>query len=159
MRRREIIVYLGGAMVAWPFAVQGRQARPARIGILHPGFPPDGMRWLAGLRQGLRQGLQDLGYVEGKNAVIETRWAERRAGRLEELAQELIDSKVDVIVIISAPALRAARKRTTTVPIVKAVSGDPIGTGTVTNLARPGGNVTGFSLMSAELSDLRLSLL
>ena len=154
MQRREFITLLGGAAAGWPLAALA-QGRPqvARVGILHPGSPPD--PWLDGLREGLRE----LGYVEGKDLVFEYRWAEGRSERLPDLADVLIASKVDVIVIMTGPAVLAAKKRTTTVPIVMAVSGDPVGTGAVTNLARPGGNVTGFSLMSDELAGLRVGVL
>jgi putative tryptophan/tyrosine transport system substrate-binding protein len=154
VRRREFIILFGGAGLVLPLGVRAQQtARPAVIGVLHPGAPPD--PWLEGLRQGLR----DLGYVEGRNMVVEYRWAEGKGERLEGLAQQLIDRKVDVIVIMTGPAVIAARRRTTTVPIVMAVSGDPIGIGVAASLARPGGNVTGLSLMSADLAGLRLAVL
>jgi putative ABC transport system substrate-binding protein len=140
-----------GAAAAWPLCARGQQI--PRIGILHPGSPPD--PWLQGLREGLRQ----LGYTEGRNIVLEYRWAEGKGERLEGLAQELIDRKVDVIVIMTGPAVLAARRRTTTIPIVMAVSGDPLGIGVAQSLARPGGNVTGLSLMSGDLAGLRLAVL
>src|SRR6476469_1605868 len=154
MKRREFFGLVGGAAAAWPLAAaaQGR-AQVARIGILHPGSPPD--PWLDGLRDGLRE----LGYVEGKDLVFEYRWAEGRGERLPDLADVLIASKVDVIVIMTGPAVLAAKKRTATLPIVMAVSGDPVGTGAVASLARPGGNVTGLSLMSDELAGLRVGVL
>jgi putative tryptophan/tyrosine transport system substrate-binding protein len=154
MRRREFLGALGGTAAAWPLGAiaQGR-SQAARIGILHPGSPPD--PWLDGLRDGLRE----LGYVEGKDLVFDYRWAEGRSERLPDLADVLIASKVDVIVIMTGPAVLAARKRTVTVPIVMAVSGDPVGTGAVASLARPGGNVTGLSLMSDELAGLRVGVL
>jgi putative tryptophan/tyrosine transport system substrate-binding protein len=95
--------------------------------------------------------------AEGRNIVIEYRWAEGKGERLDGLAQDLIDCNVDVIVIMTGPAVLAARRRTATVPIVMAVSGDPIGIGVAASLARPGGNVTGLSLMSADLAGLRLA--
>ncbi len=150
MRRREFMGALGAA-AAWPLCARGQQI--PRIGILHPGSPPD--PWLQGLREGLRQ----LGYTEGRNIVLEYRWAEGKGERLEGLAQELIDRKVDVIVIMTGPAVLAARRRTTTIPIVMAVSGDPLGIGVAQSLARPGGNVTGLSLMSGDLAGLRLAVL
>src|SRR5689334_5594718 len=153
MRRREFITFLGGAAV-WPPVARAQPARrPAHIGILHPGSPPD--PWVDGLRQGLR----DLGYVEGQNLSIEYRWAEGKGERLDGLAEELIASKIDVLVVMTGPAVLAAKRQSTTVPIVMAVSGDPVGTGVVTNLARPERNVTGFSLMSADLAGLRLGVL
>lgn len=154
MKRRQFLGALGGTVVAWPLVVLA-QARPqvARIGILHPGSPPD--PWLDGLRDGLRE----LGYAEGKDLVFEYRWAEGRSERLPDLADILIASKVDVIVSMTGPAVLAAKSRTATVPIVMAVSGDPVGTGAVKSLARPDGNVTGLSLMSDELAGLRISVL
>src|SRR4029079_8987868 len=130
MRRRDFLGALGG-VAAWPTAALA-QGRPqiSRIGILRPGSPPD--PWLDGLRDGLRE----LGYVEGKDIVFEYRWAEGRGERLPDLADILIASKVDVIVIMTGPAVLAAKKRTATVPIVMAVSGDPVGTGAVASLAR-----------------------
>ncbi len=154
MQRREFITLLGGAAAAWPLAARAQPPpRPARIGILHPGSPPD--PWLDGLRQGLR----DLGYVEGQNLSVEYRWAEGKGERLDSLAQELFASKIEVLVVMTGPAVLAAKRQSKTVPIVMAVSGDPVGTGVVTNLARPEGNVTGFSLMSADLAGLRLGVL
>ena len=124
MRRREFITLLGSAAGAWPFAALAQQQpKMARIGILHPGSPPD--PWLEGLREGMRE----LGYVEGKNLAFEYRWAEGRGERLPDLADVLIAGKVDVIVSMTGPAVLAAMKRTSTVPIVMAVSGDPVGTG------------------------------
>jgi putative ABC transport system substrate-binding protein len=153
MRRRDLISG-GAAILAWPFLARAQpRQRQARVGILHPGSPPD--PWLEGLRHGLR----DLGYAESRDIAFEYRWAEGRGESLEGLAQELIDSKVDVIVIMTGPAVLAARRRTTTIPIVMAVSGDPLGIGVAASLAKPGGNVTGLSLMSGDLAGLRLALL
>ena len=154
MRRREFITLLGGAAFAWSLAVRAQQGqRQVRVGVLHPGSPPD--PWLDGLRQGLRE----LGYIEDRNFAIEYRWAEGKGERLDGLARELIDRRIDVMVIMTGPAVLAARRQTTTLPIVMAVSGDPIGIGVVASLARPGGNVTGLSLMSADIAGLRLSVL
>jgi putative ABC transport system substrate-binding protein len=154
MIRRRFLGALGSAAVAWPLVVVAQgQPKVARIGILHPGSPPD--PWLDGLRDGLRE----LGYVEGKDLIFEYRWAEGRGERLPDLADVLIANKVDVIVSMTGPAVLAAKSRTTTVPIVMAVSGDPVGTGAVKSLARPDGNVTGLSLMSDELAGLRISVL
>jgi putative ABC transport system substrate-binding protein len=147
MDRRNFITLLGAA-AAWPGQAYAQQRRPARIGVLH--HP-----WTAGLRRGLR----DLGYVEDKTIVIDERGSDGRYERLDGLAEELIDNKVDVLVIMTGPAVRAARQRTTTVPIVMAVSSDGVGAPGVASLARPGGNVTGLSLMGPDLTGLRLSLL
>jgi putative ABC transport system substrate-binding protein len=117
-----------------------------RIGILGVGSA------IADARQfeALRQGLRDLGYVEGKNLVIEYRWAENRRDRLPGLAAELVRLKVDLILTHSTPATRAAKQGTTTIPIVTTAVIDPVGTGLVASLARPGGNITGVSLLAGE---------
>jgi putative ABC transport system substrate-binding protein len=124
-----------------------------RVGTLHVYSPPD--PWFDAFRQGLRE----LGYIEGSNLSIEDRWADGRNERLDGLAQELVDAKVDVIVAMMGPALAAARRRTGTVPIVMATSSDGIGSAGVASLAQPGGNVTGLTLMSPDLMGLRLALL
>jgi putative ABC transport system substrate-binding protein len=153
MDRRNFIALLGGAATTGPGNIYAQQRRPARIGVLHPFAPPH--PWTAGLRRGLR----DLGYVEGQTIAIDERGSDGRYERLDGLARELVDSKVDVLVVMTGPALRAARQRTTTVPIVMAVSSDGVGTTGVASLARPGGNVTGLTLMGPDLTGLRLSLL
>jgi putative tryptophan/tyrosine transport system substrate-binding protein len=153
MQRREFVTLLGSAAAAWPLAARAQQPRPARIGALHPFSPPH--PWVAGLRRGLR----DLGYVEGRTITIDERGSDGRDERLDGLAQELIDSKVDVLVVLTGPPFRAARRRTTTVPIVMAVSSDGVGAPGVASLARPGGNVTGLTLMGPDLDGLRLSML
>lgn len=153
MDRRNFIALLGGAATTWPGQIYAQRRRPARIGVLHPFAPPH--PWTAGLRRGLR----DLGYVEGQTIAIDERGSDGRYERLDGLARELVDSKVDVLVVMTGPALRAARQRTTTVPIVMAVSSDGVGTAGVASLARPGGNITGLTLMGPDLTGLRLSLL
>jgi putative ABC transport system substrate-binding protein len=152
VRRREFITLLGGT-ATWPLAVRAQGQRPIRIGTLHVYSRPD--PWLDALRQGLRE----LGYSDGGNIRIEERWADGRIDRLDGLAQELIDGKVDILVAMMGPALLAARRRTETVPIVMAISSDGVGTVGVASLARPGGNVTGVTLMSPDLVGLRLALL
>jgi ABC-type uncharacterized transport system substrate-binding protein len=153
MRRRAFLGVLGSATVAWPLVARAQTQRQVRIGALNVYSPPD--PWLDAFRHGLR----DLGYAEGRNLKIEERWAEGHNDRLDGLAQELIDSKVDILVALMGPALVAARRRTSTVPIVMAISGDGVGTSGVASLARPGGNVTGVTLMSPDLMGLRLALL
>ena len=106
-----------------------------------------------------RQGLRELGYVEGKNIIVEFRYAEGKFERLPGLAAELVRLKVDVIVTASTPAIRAAQHATNTIPIVMANVGDPIAQGFVASLARPGGNITGFTNLSPDLSTKRLELL
>ena len=109
--------------------------------------------------EALRAGLRDLGYVEGKNIVIEYRWADGKYDRLPDLAAELVRINVDVLVTSGTPGVRAAKQATTTIPIVMAASGDAVATGLVASLARPGGNITGSAFFSPELSAKRLELL
>jgi len=106
-----------------------------------------------------RSGLRDLGYVEGKNVQLEIRWGEGKLDRLPGLADELVKLNVDVIVAVNSPSVIAAKRATQTIPIVMPVSSDPVGDGLVASLARPGGNITGLSLMSPELGAKRLQLL
>ncbi len=154
MKRRAFLAVLGlGLFVGLPVAGAQQAAGARRIGVLHLGSPPD--PWVEGLREGLRE----LGYTEGRNITIEYRWAEGRADRLPELAAELVRLPVDVVVTMAGPAVQAVKQRTASIPIVMAVSGDPVGLGLVPSLARPGGNVTGVSLMSADLAAKRLQLL
>jgi putative ABC transport system substrate-binding protein len=152
--RREFITLLGGA-AAWPLAARGQQpaSKVWRLGILQPGAPPEP------LVEAIRERLRELGYVEGRNVVLEYRWAEGKLDRLTELATELAASKVDVITALSTPAALAARTATRTIPIVFTGVGDPVGAGVVPSLARPGGNATGVSLLATELTGKRLELL
>jgi putative ABC transport system substrate-binding protein len=124
-----------------------------RIGLIRPGSPPDP------LVDAFVQGLRDLGYVEGQTMVIEYRWAEGRTTRLSDLSAELVRLKVDVIVTTGTPGALAARQTTSTIPIVVPVMIDPVGAGVVASLARPGGNITGLSLMSPEIGVKRMELL
>jgi putative tryptophan/tyrosine transport system substrate-binding protein len=155
MRRREFITLLGGAAALWSFAVHAQTStgKLHRLGILQPGAPPEP------LVDAIRQRMQELGYSEGRNIAFEYRWAEGKLDRLTELAMELVGLKVDVITTLSTPAAIAARKATTTIPIVFAGVGDPVGSGVVPSLSHPGGNITGISLLATELSGKRLELL
>ena len=126
-----------------------------RIGYLLPGSPSGG----APLLEAFRQGLRDLGYIEGKNIVIEPRWAEGKPDRLPALAAELVRLNVEVIVAAPTPPALAAQQATRTIPIVVAHMSDPVEAGLVASLARPGGNVTGLRSLSAELGGKRLELL
>jgi putative ABC transport system substrate-binding protein len=140
---------LGGAVA------EAQQAKVIRIGFLGPTSGASN----AGRMEALRTGLRDLGYVEGKNLVIESRWAEGKFDRLPELAAELVRLNVDVILTAGTPGIRAAKNATTTIPVVMVTSGDPVAFGFVASLARPGGNITGASNFSPELSAKRLDLL
>lgn len=150
MRRREAIILVGGATI-WPL-VAGAQHRTARVGILSYAAADDARV------DEFRRSLQALGYVDGQNLGVVTRGADGRSERLPALAAELIASNVDVIIAIG-PAVWAAKRATATVPVVIAFSGDPVGNGVVSNLARPGGNITGFSYMSTDLAAKRLEML
>jgi putative ABC transport system substrate-binding protein len=147
MERREFLGTMTGGLLAAPLSAEAQQAtKVARIGYLATNLAgnPHG-------REAVRQGLRDLGYVEGRNVVIEYRDAEGKLERLPALAAELVALKVDVIVTASTAAALAAKQATRTLPIVFAVAADPVADGLVTSLARPGGNVTGLSLLFPEL--------
>ena len=151
------IVTLVLAILALPCASDAQApAKIHRIGILWFGSPVVGS---SPLLDAFRQGLHDLGYVEGQNIIIESRHAAMRAGQLPDLAANLVLFKVDVIVAVGDPAIDAARHATSTIPIVMVASDDPVGSGLVASLARPGGNLTGLSALSPELSGKRLELL
>jgi ABC-type uncharacterized transport system substrate-binding protein len=154
MRRREFISLLGSA-AAWPFAAHAQQTvKVTRIGFLGYSNPQS----IASYVDALRAGLRDLGHIEGKNIVIEHRWAEQN-DRLIDVALELVRLNVDLIVTWGTPGTRAAKQATTMVPIVMAISGDAVATGIVPNLARPGGNVTGSTIFNPELCAKRLEIL
>ena len=156
MKRREFITLVGGAAAAVPFAALaqqlGRVRRMPNVGILNYAAADDA------LVNEFRRALGELGHIEGQSLTIAYRWADGRFERLPNLAAELVTSKVDVIIALG-PATWAAKEATDTIPIVIAFSGDPVGNGVVSNLARPGGNITGFSYMSTDLASKRLELL
>jgi ABC-type uncharacterized transport system substrate-binding protein len=154
MRRREFIALLGGATVAWPLAARGKQTGPARIGILTPGGELANPLFTA-----FRQEMNRLGYVEGRTLFLEFRSAAGRGERLLELAEELVRLPVDVILTEATAAARAAKRATLHVPIVMGVVAEPVESGLVTSLARPGGNITGFTSLTPELGTKRLGLL
>jgi putative ABC transport system substrate-binding protein len=155
--RRELLFAFAAGAIAAPLVsfAQKSSAKIPRIGFL-------GRASAAGEATGveaLRAGLRELGYVEGKNIVIEFRWAEGKNDRLPELAAELARLKVDLVVASGTSAVQAAMQATTTIPIVMTSAGDPLRSGLVTSLARPGGNVTGLTQLGAELAGKRLELL
>jgi ABC-type uncharacterized transport system substrate-binding protein len=155
VRRREFITILGTA-AALPLAVQAQQpAKVPRVGWLSPGSQTSDQNFIASFRDGLRE----LGWMVGQNIAIESRWAEGKFERLPDLAAELVRLKVDVIVANVTQASLAAKRATTTIPIIMVGVGDPLGSGLVDSLARPSGNVTGPSSMLAEASAKQLALL
>jgi putative ABC transport system substrate-binding protein len=156
MNRRAFTTLLGGAAVVWPIAARAQQAgKVHRIGVLETISTTLNVANFYALREGLRQ----LGYAEGQNLVIEYRSADGRDDRFPGLARELLALKVDVIVTRGTPAAKAVKNATSTVPVVMTASGDPVGVGLVTSLARPGGNITGLSAIVGELSPKRLELI
>jgi putative tryptophan/tyrosine transport system substrate-binding protein len=155
LKRREFVTLLGGTAVSWPLAARAQQARKLpSVGILAVATVTLHGQWWAKFVQR----LHDLGWVEGRNVVIERRWADGHTERYAEIAAELARLKVDVIVT-TAPAVPAVRQATSTIPIVFALAGDPVGTGLVASLARPGGNVTGLSMLQSDLATKRLEIL
>ena len=154
--RREFITLLGGA-AAWPFAARAQQ-QPGKlptIGYSGGGTPLTESQRVAAFVQRLRE----LGWTEGRTVAIEYRWAEGRNERAAEIAAEFVRLKVDVIVTYATPPTLTAKQATSAIPIVFAVAGDPVGTGLVANLARPGGNVTGLSVLATDLAGKRIELL
>ena len=145
MRRREFITLAGGAIATISTATHAQQSTPRVVGVLSPEGPKTGNV------DGLVQGLHELGYVEGRNIRFEYRWAEGKFDRLPELAADLVRLQVDVIVAFVTQATEAARKQTTTIPIVMVGVSDPIGAGLAASLAHPGGNVTGTSSLAAAV--------
>jgi ABC-type uncharacterized transport system substrate-binding protein len=153
MRRRAFITLMGGA-AAWPFGARAQQAgKIFTIGILNPVPHP------LPAHAALFDALRELGWVEGKNFVLQRRHGNNQPTQLHNAAAELVRLNVDLIVASGTLAPLAAKRATTTIPIVMAAAGDPLGTGLVASLARPGGNVTGMSLMAPDLGGKRLELL
>src|SRR5262245_45430682 len=154
MRRREFITVFGGAALAWPLDAHGQQAALPVIGFLNGGTPEGYTDMVAAFKPGLKE----LGYVVGENVAIEYRWVRGQYDRLPAMAAELVNRKVAVIVGNSTPAL-VAKATTSTIPIVFIAPGDPIESGLVSSMNRPGGNLTGVSSLAAELGPKRLQLL
>ncbi len=155
MKRRELMLLLGGAM-AWSPA-RAQPGKIPRVGYLSPGSPSDAGR----LRrfEALRQGLRELGYVEGQNISLEPRWAEGEYDRYPALLADLVRLNVQVIVAVGGSATKAAQQATRTIPIIMSVVIDPVGSGLVSSLARPGGNVTGLSVMASDLVGKQFEML
>ena len=153
MRRREFVTLVGGA-AAWPFATRAQPARLPTVGLLGSGTLSTWSGWTAAFVQR----LHELGWIEGRTIAIEYRWAEGRSERYTEIGAEFVRLKVDVIVTVGA-AVPALKQITSAIPIVFAVASDPVGSGLVASLARPGGNVTGLSMQSTELVSKRCELL
>ncbi|MGB8577522.1 MAG: ABC transporter substrate-binding protein [Pseudolabrys sp.] len=154
MQRRDFITLLGGLAAAWPLAAYAQQAgKLHRIGILSPELPPPGFL------EAFRQGLHELGYVEGQDITFEVRNAEGYSQRLVALANLLVELKVDVILAVNTPSVQAAKKASATIPIVMTRIADPVKSGLVGSLSKPGGNITGLSFKVEELSGKRLALL
>jgi ABC transporter substrate binding protein len=152
VKRREFITLLGGGAAAWPLVARAQQPRKmARLGYLAPASNPD-------LMEALRDGLRELGYVEGRNLAIEYRFALGQAKTDDELAAELVRLSPDAIVIVGTPPALAAKRQTKTIPIIMAPAGDPLPLGLAASLARLGGNVTGVTLYASELASKRMEV-
>ena len=156
MKRREFITLLSGAIVAWPLSARAQQATPAsRIGWLSTGSPTSHRFSLSAFREGLRA----LGYIEGGNLAIEYRWAEGNLARLPELASQLVQQQVEVILAGGSTGAQAAKEATSVIPIIAAGTGDLVELGLVTSFARPGGNLTGFITVAPETAGKRLQII
>jgi putative tryptophan/tyrosine transport system substrate-binding protein len=154
-RRREFITLLGGAAVAWPFPVRAQRSPPvkqARVGVLAVSPPTPAML------NAFREGMRERGYIEGQNLSIDVRWSQGTFEQISALAAELVSANVQVIIAWATPSVIAARRATSVIPIVMVSVGDPVGSGFVTSLARPGGNITGFSGFTADLSAKLMAL-
>ena len=156
MRRRDFTVFFVVGTTMWPLQIHAQQSRKIpRIGVLLPGAPVSS----SPRTKAFLDGLRELGYVEGTTIAIEWKWGNDQPDTLPGLAADLVRSNVDVIVTGGTPAAKALKATTRTIPIVMAVVGDPVAAGLVDSLARPGGNITGFSIVAPELGTKRLELL
>jgi putative ABC transport system substrate-binding protein len=158
MERRTFLATLAGGLLTAPLAAKAQpREKVPRVGYLSPGSPSEPFRRRR--FEAFRQGLRELGYVEGQNIAIESRWAEGKYDRYSALAADLVRLKVDVIVAVGGRATQDAQQATRTIPIVMSVVIDPVGSGLVSSLARPGGNVTGLTIMASDLVGKQLELL
>jgi putative ABC transport system substrate-binding protein len=155
VKRREFITMLGGAAAAWPVAARGQQQQMPVIGYLHTASPGPFAPYVATFRQALRE----AGFIEGQNVAIEYRWAEGRYDRLPAMAAELAGRPVSVIVAQGGAPAALAAKATNTIPVVFSMGGDPVEEGLVASLSRPGGNVTGVSVLTTQLAAKRLEIM
>ena len=152
MRRRDFVALAAGALLAWPLRVRAQQSTKIwRIGFIAHRYEK--------FYDPLFSGLRELGYVEGQNLVVERRYAEGDAERFAEFAREMVQLRVDAIIVVTTPAAMAARNETKTIPIVHPAAIDPVGTGLIASLAHPGGNVTGLAVLNGETSAKRVELL
>ena len=155
MKRREFIALVGAA-VGWPLAARGQQRPTQVIGFMSGRAPEDSEHLVAAFRQG----LGEAGFIEGQNVAIEFRWARGRYDLLPALASELLNGKVALLAAVGGdPSAQAAKQTTATIPIVFGIGGDPVATGLVESLGRPGGNLTGYTLITSEMEPKRLGLL
>src|SRR5262245_40752616 len=152
MGRREFVALLGVAAAAWAVAAGAQQAAMEVVGFLHAASRDANADRL----RGFHRGLKEVGYVEGENVAIVYRFAENEPGRLEEMAADLVRRRVAMVVATTGSAPQVAKAATTAIPIVFAVNDDPVRTGLVASLARPGGNLTGVNFFNAELNAKRL---
>ena len=155
MNRRELITLLGGAAAAWPMVARAQQRTIPTIGMLGANSLSTQASW----NEAFIQRLRELGWIEGSTVAIEVRWADGRSQRYAEIAAEFVRLKVAVIVTSGSEAVVVARQATSDIPIVFAAAGDPIGNGLIASLARPGGNITGLSIQSADVAGKRIELL
>src|SRR5262249_21482044 len=155
MDRRAFVTIVGGSIVVAPLSAEAQQVKVYRVGVLNQGAPP-----APGSRLGsFATAMRDLGYIEGRNIVIDRRWAEGKNERYSSLATELVALKPDVIVADTTSAVIAAKRATATIPIVMVLPADPVGFGLVESLARPGGNVTGVTSLETHLIVKAVALL
>src|SRR5260221_11564886 len=154
--RRQLLIALGASALMVPLPPSAQQGKLGVIGYLSPVVPQNNSDFRF---EALRQGLRELGYIDGENMRFEVRWGEGKLERMPALAAELVRLKPDIIVAASSPAVLAARQATRTIPIVMPVSSDPAAEGLVASRAHPGGNITGLSMMAPELGAKRMQLL